>query len=51
MYLDKLAKMGLERGLISKKEALLLNRAELGRLATINVDDFESSALAANKTN
>lgn len=51
MYLDKLASMGLEHGLISKKEAQLLISAEHGRLDTINVDDFEPSALAASKSN
>ncbi len=49
MYLDKLANMGLERGLISKEEAQLLISAEQERLNTINVDDFEPNKLAANK--
>ncbi|KLV06437.1 acyl-CoA dehydrogenase [Photobacterium aquae] len=47
MQLDKVAEIGLELKVINPDEAELLRRAETGRLQVINVDDFESDALAA----
>lgn len=51
MFLDKLADEALVNGWITEEEAELLRRTEQGRLAAINVDDFEPQALAANTTN
>jgi acyl-CoA dehydrogenase len=44
--LDKLAEQGLACKAITQEEADLLIRTEKGRLATINVDDFDPSELA-----
>jgi len=49
MQLDTLADEALSRGLISTEEAELMRRAEKGRLAAINVDDFAPQALAAGQ--
>lgn len=48
MQLGKVAAKGLELGVITTAEAELLQRAEAGRLYTINVDDFDPQQLAAN---
>jgi len=45
--LDKLAQLGLEKGLINAEEAQLLSHAEQLRLETINVDEFKFEELAA----
>jgi acyl-CoA dehydrogenase len=47
--LDKVADVGLAAGTLSKAEAELLRRAEVSRLRTINVDDFDPIDLVANK--
>jgi acyl-CoA dehydrogenase len=43
--LDKVADKGLELGVITEKQAVLLRETEKGRLRTINVDDFKHSEL------
>ncbi len=48
MQLGKVAAKGLELGVITTAEAELLQRAETGRLYTINVDDFDPQQLAVN---
>jgi acyl-CoA dehydrogenase len=45
--LDKVAKKGLEANVIDELEAMLLCKAELGRKAAIDVDDFDSDELRA----
>jgi acyl-CoA dehydrogenase len=45
--LDQVAKVGLEKKIITKEEAELLTQAEAHRLYTINVDDFSPEELAA----
>ncbi|WP_260259680.1 acyl-CoA dehydrogenase FadE [Vibrio intestinalis] len=47
LQLDKVAQLGLEKGIIDQTEADLLIEAERQRLYVINVDDFEPSDLAA----
>ncbi|MDO6500878.1 acyl-CoA dehydrogenase FadE [Photobacterium sanguinicancri] len=47
MQLDKLADTGLSLNAINEQEAELLRKAEVGRLRTINVDDFDPQELAA----
>ena len=47
IQLDVIADKGLQLNVISKDEAELLKTTELGRLAAINVDDFDSSELCA----
>ncbi|MGF1740930.1 acyl-CoA dehydrogenase FadE [Vibrio profundum] len=47
--LDLVAEIGLENKLITQEEAELLIEAEIRRLETINVDDFEPQILAALK--
>ncbi|TKF20491.1 acyl-CoA dehydrogenase [Vibrio genomosp. F6] len=47
LRLDLIADIGLERGLINEQEASLLRQAEIHRLYTINVDEFEPEELAA----
>jgi acyl-CoA dehydrogenase len=44
--LDALAKRALDQGWIDAKEAEVLQRAEVSRLRSINVDEFEPEALA-----
>jgi acyl-CoA dehydrogenase len=44
--LDELARNALAKGLINQDEAEILTRAEVSRLRSINVDDFEADALA-----
>ncbi|MGF1688250.1 acyl-CoA dehydrogenase FadE [Photobacterium japonica] len=48
MQLDRVADCGLALNVINEEEATLLRRAEVGRLRTINVDDFDPDALAAH---
>ncbi|WP_102796901.1 acyl-CoA dehydrogenase FadE [Bowmanella denitrificans] len=50
MQLDKVAERGLELGVLTEQEAELLKRAEAERLRTINVDDFDSVELMADKS-
>ncbi|NKF52576.1 acyl-CoA dehydrogenase [Shewanella sp. WXL01] len=49
MWLDKVAEEGKALGVLSEAEIELLQRAEIGRMKTINVDDFDSDALKANE--
>ncbi|CAJ1804126.1 Acyl-coenzyme A dehydrogenase [Aeromonas veronii] len=49
MALDKVADIGLAAGILTQSEAELLRRAEVSRLRTINVDDFDPIDLVANK--
>ncbi|MGY3947404.1 acyl-CoA dehydrogenase [Aeromonas allosaccharophila] len=49
MALDKVADIGLAAGVLTQSEAELLRRAEVSRLRTINVDDFDPIDLVANK--
>jgi acyl-CoA dehydrogenase len=43
--LDQVADKGLALGVITEEQAALLRETELGRLRTINVDDFDPSEL------
>lgn len=47
MQLDELAQIALAQGIISEEEAQILSDAEISRLRTINVDDFDSQTLSA----
>ncbi|WP_116473701.1 acyl-CoA dehydrogenase FadE [Zobellella maritima] len=47
--LDKVAEDGLAAGLLAQDEARQLAQAEISRLRTINVDDFDPLELVANK--
>lgn len=47
LRLDLVAQLGLEKGILTEKEAALLESAEQHRLYTINVDDFSPEELAA----
>ncbi|WP_394494840.1 acyl-CoA dehydrogenase FadE [Shewanella sp. ENK2] len=47
MWLDKVAAEGKALGVLSDAEVALLERAEVGRLKTINVDDFDPEELEA----
>lgn len=47
MRLNEVAKLGLELNAISEEDAELLNRAEVGRLKAINVDDFDPQELVS----
>ena len=47
--LDEVAAKGLELGAITAEEAALLERAEVGRLKVINVDDFAHEDLLAGR--
>ncbi len=49
MALDKIATIGLELEAITQTEADALIAAEVGRLQTINVDDFDHKDLIAGK--
>ncbi|MFM5425271.1 acyl-CoA dehydrogenase FadE [Aeromonas veronii] len=49
MALDKVADIGLAAGVLTQSEAEQLRRAEVSRLRTINVDDFDPIDLVANK--
>ncbi len=48
-HLDEVAKKGLEANVINESEAELLCKAELGRKAAIDVDDFDPKELCAQK--
>ncbi|WP_337881565.1 acyl-CoA dehydrogenase FadE [Rheinheimera sp.] len=48
--LNEVAELGLSLGVITEQEAEKLRVAEQGRLHTINVDDFEPTYLAADKS-
>jgi len=48
IWLDKVAAEAKAQGIINDEEAELLERAEIGRLKSINVDDFDSDELKAN---
>jgi acyl-CoA dehydrogenase len=43
--LDKVAAKGLELGVITEEQAILLRETEKGRLRAINVDDFDPGEL------
>ncbi len=47
MWLDKLAAEGKALGILSEDEIALLERAEIGRMKSINVDDFDPQELRA----
>lgn len=47
--LDKVAELGLENNWITAEEAQILRDAEIVRLETINVDDFDPSELIVKK--
>ncbi|MEZ8319094.1 acyl-CoA dehydrogenase FadE [Vibrio splendidus] len=47
LRLDLVAQLGLEKGILTQEEAVLLISAEEHRLYTINVDDFSPEELAA----
>ncbi|ABO23974.1 acyl-CoA dehydrogenase FadE [Shewanella loihica] len=47
MWLDKLAAEGKALGILSDEEVALLERAEIGRMKSINVDDFDPAELRA----
>ncbi len=47
MWLDKVAAEGKALGILSDAEIALLEKAEIGRLKSINVDDFDPIELAS----
>ncbi|MFV7708527.1 acyl-CoA dehydrogenase FadE [Shewanella algae] len=47
MWLDKVAAEGKALGVLSDDEMALLERAEIGRMKSINVDDFDPAELKA----
>lgn len=47
MWLDKIAQQGQELGVLTDAEVDLLKRAEIGRMKSINVDDFDHQQLMA----
>ncbi|WP_345852807.1 acyl-CoA dehydrogenase FadE [Shewanella algae] len=47
MWLDKVAAEGKALGVLSDDEVALLGRAEIGRMKSINVDDFDPAELKA----
>ncbi|QTE96820.1 acyl-CoA dehydrogenase FadE [Shewanella algae] len=47
MWLDKVAAEGKALGVLSDDEVALLERAEIGRMKSINVDDFDPAELKA----
>ncbi|MGS0681949.1 acyl-CoA dehydrogenase FadE [Shewanella sp. 125m-7] len=47
MWLDKIAAEGKALGVLSEDEIALLERAEIGRMKSINVDDFDPEELKA----
>lgn len=49
MYLDKIAAEGKALGVLSDDEVKLLEKAEIGRLKSINVDDFDAQELKAQR--
>ncbi len=50
IFLDIVAEEALANNIISAEEAELMRTAEIGRLRTINVDDFAPEELAADKS-
>ncbi|MBV7315253.1 acyl-CoA dehydrogenase FadE [Shewanella sp. NIFS-20-20] len=48
MWLDKIAAEGQALGVLNEHEVALLERAEIGRMKSINVDDFNPLELTAN---
>jgi len=48
--LNEVAELGLSLGVLSQAEAEKLRVAEIGRLQTINVDDFDPIDLMADKS-
>ncbi|MGL4475818.1 MAG: acyl-CoA dehydrogenase FadE [Shewanella sp.] len=48
MWLDKIAAEGKALGILKDEEVELLVQAEIGRMASINVDDFDPLELMAN---
>ncbi len=50
MWLDHVAAKGLELNALTEEEADLMKRAEIGRLKSINVDDFDPAELKAQLT-
>ena len=48
--LNEVADLGLSLGVLSQAEAEKLRVAEVGRLKTINVDDFDPIDLMADKS-
>ncbi|NMH63794.1 acyl-CoA dehydrogenase FadE [Shewanella salipaludis] len=51
MWLDKIAAEGKALGVLSEEEVALLERAEIGRMKSINVDDFDPQELRAQTLN
>ncbi|MBR9727248.1 acyl-CoA dehydrogenase FadE [Shewanella intestini] len=49
MYLDKIAQQGKELGVLNDAEVELLKRTEIGRMKSVNVDDFDTRVLKANE--
>ncbi len=47
MWLDKVAAEGKALGVLSEDEVALLEKAEIGRMKSINVDDFSAEELQA----
>ena len=47
LQLDKVAEQGIALNVITEDEAALLRTTELGRLAAINVDDFDNDELVS----
>ena len=47
MWLDKVAAEGKALGILSDSEVALLEKAEIGRMKSINVDDFDTEELRA----
>lgn len=47
MWLDKIAAEGKALGILSEDEIALLERTEIGRMKSINVDDFDPDELKA----
>ena len=45
MWLDKVAAEGKALSVLSDAEVQLLERAEIGRMKSINVDDFDPAEL------
>ena len=50
LRLDLVAEIGLEKNILTQEEANLLIEAEVHRLYTINVDDFDPEELAAKSS-
>lgn len=50
MWLDQVAAEGKALGILSDAEIALLEKAEIGRMKSINVDDFDPAELVAQTT-